>query len=287
MPFTGPTYAIPAGTLNPAVVGTPVSADDWNAFVTDLEAALSDTLRASNQTFAGQVFFDDTASAATPAIAFTADTDSGIFQKGANEVGVAVGGTEVLLAKAAGVDVTGALAVSGASAIAGNETVGGTLEVTGVVTALAGIACNAQKITGVLDPTADQEAATKKYVDDVIGSATTAWSQPTAGANCVTTLLRTRKVNGQVQFNGSISFTGAINPGDIIATTGFAPWSVVGANYGSAYISALVYDTNGSAYTHTPILFTVAGGQLNIIIPASSPSATCTLYLDGIVYYGG
>ena len=36
-----------------------------------------------------------------------------------------------------------------------------------------GLAAGSQKITGVLDPTADQDAATKKYVDDNVPSITT------------------------------------------------------------------------------------------------------------------
>ena len=131
MPFTGPNYTIPVGTLNPAVVGTPISADDWNAFITDLQAALTDTLRATTQAFVGQVEFDPTGDAGTPALSFTGDTDTGIFQKAANEVGISTGAAERVLVKNAGVDITGVLAVSG------NETVGGALTVTGNTSTLA------------------------------------------------------------------------------------------------------------------------------------------------------
>jgi hypothetical protein len=140
MPFTGSTYAIPAGTLAPAVVGTPVSAADWNAFITDLQTAMSDTLRATTQAFTGQVQFDPTAPAGSPAITFTGDMDTGIFQKGANEVGVAAGGSEILLATTTGVDVTGILTASGnvnvggALDVTGNAVVDGTLLVTGAAT---------------------------------------------------------------------------------------------------------------------------------------------------------
>ena len=127
MPFTGPTYNIPAGTLNPAVVGTPISAADWNDFITDLEAALTDTLRASSQAFTGQVEFDPTAPEGAPAVTFTGDLNTGIFQKAADEVGISTGGTERMLVKNAGVDVTGVLDVSG------DTTVGGDITVTGVV----------------------------------------------------------------------------------------------------------------------------------------------------------
>jgi hypothetical protein len=111
--------------LKPAVVGTPVSAADWNAFITDLQTALTDTLRASVQAFVGQVLFDPLGDAATPAISFTGDMDTGIFQASANEIGISTNGTERVLVKDAGVDVAGVLAVTG------NETVSGTLNVVG------------------------------------------------------------------------------------------------------------------------------------------------------------
>jgi hypothetical protein len=125
MPFNGPNYEIPAGTLKPAVVGTPVSAADWNAFITDLQTALTDTLRATTQAFVGQVFFDDTAPAGAPAIAFTLDTDTGIFQKGANELGFATGGLERVLVTDTLVTVTDDLTITGDLTVTGN--INGTL----------------------------------------------------------------------------------------------------------------------------------------------------------------
>ena len=131
MPFTGPNYTIPAGTLAPAVVGTPISAADWNAFITDLETALSDTLRANTQAFTGQVEFDPTAPAGAPAVTFTTDLDTGIFQKAGNELGLATGGTERVLITDTLVTVTDNLAVTGTVAATSNITTGGNLGVVG------------------------------------------------------------------------------------------------------------------------------------------------------------
>ena len=134
MPFTGPNYTIPAGTLNPAVVGTPISADDWNAFITDLQTAMTDTLRATTQAFVGQVEFDPTGDAGTPALSFTGDTDTGIFQKAANEVGISTGAAERMLVTNAGVGVTGALTVSSTLGVVGNADIDANLNVDGTLT---------------------------------------------------------------------------------------------------------------------------------------------------------
>jgi hypothetical protein len=286
MPFN-PNYEIPAGTLKPAVVGTPISAADWNAFITDLQTALTDTLRATTQAFVGQVFFDDTAPAGAPAIAFTADTDTGIFQKGANELGFATGGNERVLVTDTLVTVTDDLYATGDIGTAANLDVAGTGLIGGLLTANAGITCNAQKIAAVLDPTADQDAATKKYVDDSVVASATAWVQPTAAADCVTTLLRTRKVNGQVQFNGSISFTGVVNSGDNLVTTGHAPWSVISGNYTTVYALVLAHNSVSGSYAGIPAIFTANGGELNIRLAANNMDANMTIYLDDMTYYAG
>ena len=163
MPFN-PNYEIPAGTLNPAVVGTPISAADWNAFITDLQAALTDTLRATTQAFVGQVEFDPTGDAGAPALSFTTDTDTGIFQKAANEVGISTGATERMLVKNADVDVTGALAVSGAETVGGNlgvtgdVTVTGDLTVTGTITSAAQAALVRSNSSGGFSHTGDTVA---------------------------------------------------------------------------------------------------------------------------------
>ena len=123
------TYTIPAGTLNPAVTGTPISSTDWNDFVDDMEQALTDSLDRTGLSggFTGQTKFDDGSDAA-PSITFTSDPDTGLFDAAANVLGVAAGGAEVARFTAAGQEITGTLDVSG------NMTVDGVITETGRAT---------------------------------------------------------------------------------------------------------------------------------------------------------
>jgi hypothetical protein len=142
MPFN-PNYEIPAGTLKPAVVGTPISAADWNAFITDLQTALTDTIRASTTAFTGVVELPD-GSAGTPALTFTTDLDTGLFRKGANQFGITAGGSEHLLVTATGADVTGILAATGDLDIGGDAQIDGNLTVTGTITNAGGVIASAK-----------------------------------------------------------------------------------------------------------------------------------------------
>lgn len=61
--------------------------------------------------------------------------------------------------------------VSEAIANAGNQAVGGVKTFSAIPVFSAGANMGSAKVTAVLDPTADQDAATKKYVDDTAVSA--------------------------------------------------------------------------------------------------------------------
>ena len=45
-------------------------------------------------TMTGQLLIDDSSSASTPALSFDTDTDTGLFRRAANKIGLSTGGTE-------------------------------------------------------------------------------------------------------------------------------------------------------------------------------------------------
>lgn len=85
-----------------------------------------------------------------PGIAFSSDTDSGIYRIGANNVGIAVNGAKVLDVATTGLSVTGALAATGAVS-------GASAAITGAVTAASevlGSATGGNQGTGTINATA-------------------------------------------------------------------------------------------------------------------------------------
>jgi hypothetical protein len=272
---------LPVG--NPVVAGTAISADVANATVADLASMIEDSLSRSGKGGMASAMQFVKSIATTPSITFVGDTDTGINSDTGGKVDLVGNGTVALAATSAGIAIPGTLGVTGAATLAS------TLAVTGVITATAGMACNAQKITGVLDPTNAQDAATKAYVDTAtIGSASLVWTQPTAGVNAVTTLLRTAKMaNGMVVFSGKVSFTGAVGVGDVFIASGFPPWSVASGGYTSFLATAVAANSATGTISSYNLLFNVNGGHLEVSIPAAPAAfdANWTLYMDTIIYY--
>jgi len=255
-----------------------------NATVADLASMIEDSLSRSGKGGMAAAMQFVKSIAATPSITFVGDTDTGINSDTGGKVDLVGNGTVALSATSAGIAIPGTLGVTGAATLAS------TLAVTGVITATAGIDCNAQKIVDVLDPTTDQEAATKKYVDDAITAyvVSATWTQPTAGVDCVTNALRVRKLaSGTVEFNGRISFTGAVADNVDILVTGPPPWNVASGGYTSFNIMVPMYNSVGPSYAEIPVTFTVNGGQLRMFISVApyAGSATATIDMTGITYY--
>jgi hypothetical protein len=130
---------------------------------------------------------------AAPAIAFASDTDTGFFWKAANQLGVSVGNNEVAYFTQTQF-VADSVQSLGTSILTGAVTMGSTLGVTGVSTFTGGAAMATNRLTGVGDPTAAQDAVTKAYLETTrIGSIcflnlqnTTVNSQQCGNSNAVT-----------------------------------------------------------------------------------------------------
>jgi hypothetical protein len=54
-------------------------------------------------TMTGQLFIDDSSSASTPGLSFDTDSDTGLFRKSANKIGLSAGGTEQMFFDADGI----------------------------------------------------------------------------------------------------------------------------------------------------------------------------------------
>jgi|GEM_PF-1371981 len=200
MPRNGSgTYSLPAG--NPVVPGTTIQASWANTTMDDLANEITNSL---SRTGAGGMLApfriaDGTVSA--PGLAFTNETNSGLYRSGTGNTALVVAGVPVIQMTASSVTVPtgktlnaqGGAAVTGTLSATGAVTLSSTLAVTGAITATGGVAGNVTgnvtaasgtstfynavvtnglnmsgaKISALGTPTTNTDAATKAYVDSV------------------------------------------------------------------------------------------------------------------------
>ena len=91
--------------------GTPPGVEQAAALQEDQLRRIAALERASTSGSGGSVVIPDPllladGSAAAPSLAFTADTDTGMYRPGTNQIGFTAGGTQVLQLSTADVDVT-------------------------------------------------------------------------------------------------------------------------------------------------------------------------------------
>jgi hypothetical protein len=245
-------YPIQPGVINRTAM---------NANLAEVAAALTDSAsRSGAGGFTAPVRGAD-GTAAAPAYSWTNDTNTGFYRIGADDVGLSIGGTKLWEQTSAGMIESGTLQVTGlvtASGLQISTGVGGVSKNGGAdmwvgtadafdvvfmtsnvervrLSSTGGMALNSNRITGVANPTAAQDAATKAYVDDSIQliATTDAWHNVGAGGEPALTapwtvdgapsaVLRFRKVAGVVFVQGSISSGG--NNADVFALpTGYRP----------------------------------------------------------------
>ena len=108
----GGTYALAAG--NPVVVGTNITPTWANPTLEDIRDALTDSLSRSGLGGMTAALLGTDGTAPAPAWSFTADSDTGVYRVGANELGVSTGGVQRLAVTANGIySSLGALATVG------------------------------------------------------------------------------------------------------------------------------------------------------------------------------
>lgn len=124
------TYTLPAG--NPVVSGTLIEASWANNTLSDLATAMTDSLSRSGEGGMTAALRGVDGSNTTPAYSFTAETATGFYRAGTNDVRLAIAGVDRVKTTASGVEVTGG--VSASTGFTGNLTG----NVTGNVSGTAG-----------------------------------------------------------------------------------------------------------------------------------------------------
>ena len=88
----GGTYTLPAG--NPVVTGTTIDSGWANPTMTDIEAALTDSLSRSGDGGMLVAFRFADGTVALPSLSFTSETNSGIYRAATNDVRVSIAGVD-------------------------------------------------------------------------------------------------------------------------------------------------------------------------------------------------
>lgn len=91
---SGGTYSLPAG--NPVVTGTTISSATHNTTNSDIGTELTDSLSRSGKGAMLAPLELTNGSAAAPSLTFDSDTDTGLYRIGADNLGLAVGGTKAV-----------------------------------------------------------------------------------------------------------------------------------------------------------------------------------------------
>lgn len=118
MPFNGSgTFTLAQPAFVPSTV---ISSSAMNSDLSDIATnGLTNAVAKDGQTTITGAFKGFTGSVGVPMYSFSADTDSGMYRIGANNIGLSVNATKILDIATTGLSVTGALAVTGAQTFTG------------------------------------------------------------------------------------------------------------------------------------------------------------------------
>lgn len=175
--------------------------------------------------------------------------------------------------------LTGNLTVNSTASIAGNVTMQGSVSVGNQLTIGNGLSIttgginmnNNNRITNLLDPTANQEAATKKYVDD-------------RDVNDVT-LNTTQTVSGSKTFSSEIVATNGISS-SIAGTTGNALYvNASSATGGTNAVYARNVSSSGIALQ--ALVNSTSGTTYGVRSTVMSPDGFAGFFAGGKNYFGG
>lgn len=97
------TYTVP----NSFTAGSVITAADFNENFSDIASELTNSVAADGQTAMTGPFKGYSGSASAPGYTFSADTNSGMYRIGADNIGIAVGGTKIVDVSSTGVVTTG------------------------------------------------------------------------------------------------------------------------------------------------------------------------------------
>lgn len=117
---SGGTYSLPAG--NPVVTGTSISSTWANTTLGDLGAELTNSLDRNGRGAMLAPLECSAGSVSAPGLAFSAETNSGLYRAGSHDVRMAINGADVGKWTTSGVAITGTHTVSGNQTVAGSVT---------------------------------------------------------------------------------------------------------------------------------------------------------------------
>ncbi len=95
------------------VPNTPISSSAMNSDLSDIASALTTSIASDGQTTITGALKGASGSVGSPSYSFAADLDTGLYRIGANNLGIAVGGTKIVDISATGVSITGTWSPSG------------------------------------------------------------------------------------------------------------------------------------------------------------------------------
>ncbi len=125
------TYSLPAG--NPVVSGTAISSTVHNATMSDIASEITGSLAINGSSAMTAALRLASGTVGTPGLNFSADTDTGLYRIGSNNVGLSLGGTKYI-----DFSTTTPLAVTGAATISAGLTVTQSTSATAGITSTGG-----------------------------------------------------------------------------------------------------------------------------------------------------
>jgi hypothetical protein len=126
------TYSLPAG--NPVVSGTTVSTTWANNTLGDISTELTNSLDRSGRGGMTGQFKASSGTVNLPGIAFSSDTNSGLYRVGSHDLAMSVNATKVVDYQAGAVTVTGTLETSGNATVDSDLTVNAGTHLLGATT---------------------------------------------------------------------------------------------------------------------------------------------------------
>jgi len=194
-------------------------------------------------------------SVGNPSLAFNADQDTGLFNIGANNLGVAIGGAKVLDVASTGLGITGAVTISSSTAGAANA---GALVVTGGLS--AGNNGNASYFGGAVTATDDVTVTTSSA--SLKGFYT---NNATHGAVLAVNNAGLIRLGSITNTNVSLVHNGDVK--GLISSTGLA-------------VTGTLSTTGAATFTGAVTI----GNTVNTVSP-TSPNRTITMVVNGVTLY--
>lgn len=244
------TVAWPSAAARPVISGTVASSTAQNSLEDDIKSELEGSLSRDGKGGMRAPLRVPDGTNAAPTITFTSEPGTGVYRKGASNPALTVSGAERQEWTATGSKVVGTLEVTGATLTVGAAVL--TPDGSG------NIGVGSKKLTGVADPTAAQDAATKAYADSTTNGASgivwgTNWADHSSGTQLY------KGTNGLVVLNFYADSSGIIQSPVATLPVGYRP---------SGTVFAAATEPLGSASTF--VLSVTSAGVIGLTPPPTA-----------------